>query len=341
MTEPRTPARLPFTTPLRRRLAALAACFGLATLPATLQAQDKAAADSSCPPMAQPPTAAQMQAVQRNATDHGFLWRISKEGRSSYLYGTLHVGKLAWTVPGPRVLDALMASRTLALELDLMDEKIVAALAAPAASAAAAAPAMPASWQQRLARQLQAACLPEQALDGQHPIMQAVTLTVLSARRDGLDPAYAQEFVLSGVARAAGKAVVSLENPEQQLAALMPAEAAQAKTLADETLTQLEQGRARATLLRVASVWEQGNLDDLAQYERWCDCASTPEDVAYLRRLNDDRNGPLAERIDALHTGGQAVFAAVGSLHMTGPRGLPQLMAQRGYKVERVAFKRP
>lgn len=338
MTESRAPLH---SHPLRRRLVAIATSLGLIALAPALHAQDKAAADGSCPPIAQPPTAAQMQAVQRQATDHGFLWRISKEGRSSYLYGTLHVGKLAWTVPGPKVLEALMASRTLALELDLMDEKIVAALAAPAASSAAAAPAMPESWQRRLARQLEAACLPEQALAGQHPVMQAVTLTVLSGRRDGLDPAYAQEFVLSGVARAAGKAVVSLENPEQQMAALMPSEAAQAKTLADETLTQLEQGRARATLLRVASVWEQGNLDDLTQYERWCDCASTPEDMAYLRRLNDERNGPLAERIDALHTGGQTVFAAVGSLHMTGPQGLPRLMAQRGYKVERVAFKRP
>ena len=27
----------------------------------------------------------------RAARDHGFLWRISRDGRSSYLFGTLHV----------------------------------------------------------------------------------------------------------------------------------------------------------------------------------------------------------------------------------------------------------
>jgi uncharacterized protein YbaP (TraB family) len=32
------------------------------------------------------------------------------------------------------------------------------------------------------------------------------------------------------------------------------------------------------------------------------------------------------------------VFAAVGALHMTGPLGLPQLMQQRGYTVERIRF---
>ncbi len=42
-----------------------------------------------------------------------------------------------------------------------------------------------------------------------------------------------------------------------------------------------------------------------------------------MKRLLDERNPALAERIDALHAGRQAVFAAVGSLHMVGPNGLP------------------
>ena len=36
-------------------------------------------------------------------------------------------------------------------------------------------------------------------------------------------------------------------------------------------------------------------------------------------------------RIDALHREGRRVFAAVGSLHMTGAQALPKLMAARGY----------
>jgi len=30
------------------------------------------------------------------------------------------------------------------------------------------------------------------------------------------------------------------------------------------------------------------------------------------------------------------VFAAVGSLHMIGPKGLPALLAERGYRIERI-----
>ena len=57
-----------------------------------------------------------------------------------------------------------------------------------------------------------------------------------------------------------------------------------------------------------------------------------------MKRLLDDRNPTLADRIAALHAEGHAVFAAVGSLHMIGPAGLPTLLAQRGFSVEQVRF---
>jgi uncharacterized protein YbaP (TraB family) len=50
-------------------------------------------------------------------------------------------------------------------------------------------------------------------------------------------------------------------------------------------------------------------------------------------------NPGLARNIDALHAEGKRVFAAVGSLHMVGPLGLPALLRERGYKVERVDFR--
>ena len=56
-----------------------------------------------------------------------------------------------------------------------------------------------------------------------------------------------------------------------------------------------------------------------------------------MTRLVDARNPALAADIDALHTSGKRLFAAVGSLHMVGPGGLPARLAKRGYRVERIA----
>jgi uncharacterized protein YbaP (TraB family) len=41
-----------------------------------------------------------------------------------------------------------------------------------------------------------------------------------------------------------------------------------------------------------------------------------------------------------MHAAGKRVFAAVGVLHMTGPRSLVKLLEQRGFVVERVVFAR-
>jgi len=55
-----------------------------------------------------------------------------------------------------------------------------------------------------------------------------------------------------------------------------------------------------------------------------------------MKRLLDERNTDLSRSIDALHLSGKNVFAAVGSLHLFGPFGLPALMGQLGYQVHHV-----
>ena len=92
-------------------------------------------------------------------------------------------------------------------------------------------------------------------------------------------------------------------------------------------------------LKRVAQVWADSDTDALTHYETWCDCLKTPADRAAMARMLDERNPALADRIAELHAGGARVFAAVGSLHMTGPLGLPALMAQRGFAVEAIALR--
>jgi uncharacterized protein len=93
-------------------------------------------------------------------------------------------------------------------------------------------------------------------------------------------------------------------------------------------------------LNRIAKVWTDGNYAELARFESWCNCVDTATERAAMKRMLDDRNPQLAAAIDNLHTSGTRVFAAVGSLHMIGARGLPALMRQRGYAVEQVRLGR-
>ncbi len=294
-----------------------------------------AAAAPACPPPPAAPSAAQWQAAQRDARDLGLLWRLSKDGRDSWLFGTIHVGKLAWSAPGPALRQALAQSDVLALEIDPTDAMLAARLQQAARQAP---PADDPALRQRLQAQAAAACLNGDALQGLHPMLQLLTLTLLQARTQDLDAAFSQELMLARTARAAGLRVVALETEEQQIGALMPADALQMRRLVEQSLEQLESGRGGTVLRRMAEAWAAGDLDTLQRHAEWCECADTEEQRAWLRRLNDERNDHLARGIDALHRRGQRVFAAVGALHMTGPRALPGLLQQLGYKVQRVGF---
>jgi uncharacterized protein len=276
-----------------------------------------------------------MQEAQTRARDRGFLWRVSKDGRTHHLYGTIHVGKLDWAFPGPKLRAALADAQVLAFELDPLDPQVQASLR----NAGAAAAPLPAVLSQRLARQLERACLPAPALAGMHPMMQAMTAMIVDAARDGLQVGYGQEFVLAGQAQARRTRTVSLETPERQMAALIPADAATAERYLAATLEQLDSGLARRVLVRLADAWERGDLGTVEGYERWCECVNSDDDRAMLAALNDERNPAMAERIEALHREGQRLFVAVGALHMTGARALPALLRARGFRVERVEFR--
>ena len=283
-----------------------------------------------CPPPI--PTQAETTATPK---DRGLMWRATRDGRTVFLFGTLHVGKPSWRKLGPQVSAALRSSDVLALEVDPSDPALIQAMADIRPPQA-----LPKALQQRLAQAFERACLATEALATLHPLLQATTLTVMEARWLGMDVSYALEQVLVAQGRSQGRRVVALESAAAQVQALVPEDEAEAQTLLDQSLQQLEDHSTRRVLAKLATAWDQGDVAAIEAYENWCECAADEADRALMRKLNDERNPPLADGIEALHKQGRRVFAAVGALHMTGPQSLPKLLEQRGFKVERVVFKR-
>ena len=66
---------------------------GLALAGTAAAAQPAAPA---CPPTAEARLTPQLlEQARRRPVDRGYLWRIVKDGRTSWLYGTLHLGRAA------------------------------------------------------------------------------------------------------------------------------------------------------------------------------------------------------------------------------------------------------
>jgi uncharacterized protein YbaP (TraB family) len=273
----------------------------------------------------------------RNARDHGFLWRIIKDGHTSYLYGTMHIGKFDWAFPGPSVMQALRATDTVALEMDMLDPDIRNRLARGMATLRTMA--LPALLEKRMRQQAEAVCVPYLSVAKLSPEFQITVLTLMTGRWDGLDAAYAIDSVLAGIGHAAGKNMVSLETPEAQLQLLQMKDAQETVAFVQESLDELEMGRSRNLLKRISTMWASADYSEMEHYNEWCDCLNTESERELMKRILDDRNPNLADRIDALHASGKRVFAAVGSLHMFGASGLPMLMSKQGYRVERIELK--
>jgi uncharacterized protein YbaP (TraB family) len=291
----------------------------------------------ACPPVVEQPAPEAVQAAMRKARDHGFLWRISKNGRTSYLFGTIHVAKFDWMFPGPSVMQAIQAADTVALELDGLDADMQNRLVAGMASMPSAA--LPASLVKRIQQLAGAECIPYEALAKLSPELQVTTLTMMVGRRDGLEASYAIDTVLAGIGHGAKKNMVSLETPEMQLQLLQMQSPQETISFVQEGLDEMESGRSRSLLNRMSRDWANADYAEMSHFDEWCECLDSEIERVVMKRLLDGRNPDLAAHIDALHSNGKQVFAAVGSLHMFGPVGLPALMAKRGYRVERVDFK--
>jgi uncharacterized protein len=299
------------------------------------------AEDVRCPPAAvQPTTQDEVLEGMRQAVDSGLLWKATKAGRAVYLYGTIHVAQRSWMFPGPHVMKAVLASDTIALELDPSDPDIIARLQ-KAILRRPDAPALPEALQRRLLAQMAAACIAPDTFAAMRPEMQAVSIEVLEGRQFGLYPDFGIDTFLAGLGRGLKKPVRSLETPESQARLLVSDDPAETVRTVDELMDELEGGKGPQLLQRLAGDWQRGDLDDLGAYASWCDCLDTPQQRADFVKLVDERNPLMADKIVQWHAQGKSLFVAVGTLHMIGPVGLPALLKARGFEVERVAFATP
>ncbi|MEY2683859.1 MAG: hypothetical protein RJA09_1003 [Pseudomonadota bacterium] len=261
-------------------------------------------------------------APARNA---GFLWRAEKAGRTSWLYGTMHLNHIDFAKPGPQVMLGLRSSDMLAVEINLHEpQSLTGVVLNPNIRLSTA-------QLQRLRQAYTQDCLKTDPA-ATHPVGAATPLLVTQAQRQGLFFGYSPDARLVQVAQRVGKPVIQLETLAQQVTALAPTDQTGFDIALDTTLSGVESGALQQELVQLNRAWQQGDWTAIVQLER--ETAAKQPDFA--KRLNDERNVLMADKIDALHQGGQRVFVAVGVLHMAGPAALPLLLQNKGYRVTAV-----
>jgi uncharacterized protein YbaP (TraB family) len=269
----------------------------------------------------------------------GVLYKVTRGASTAYLFGTVHVGTPAFSPLTPEVRQALGQSHELVLELDTRaaDAFTQAVLAHGSyAKGEQISNFVAPATMQRLTAALHAVGMTVASVAHLKPWLIANILMGLELQRSGFERAQGNESVLLEYAQAHGTAVTELESADYQLALFDTLGAAQAESYLLESLAALADGSALRKARATIAAWASGHsaaLDALMADAVDGDGVVTAftRDVLLARR-----NPDMAARIAHIMEGGKTAFVGVGLLHLLGADGLPRLLSQRGYLVERL-----
>lgn len=261
------------------------------------------------------------------------LWTVSGSSNTVYLFGSVHMlPEGGFTIDGA-LAEALADAEKVCLEIDLgaVDEvemqrltlarvidpqgrDLFTLLGADADKVKAAA---------------DAAGLPLEPLAQFEPWFAGMMLSLLTLQQHGFDIENGVERIVDAAARAAGKPMCGFETADEQLALFDEMPAAQQSEFLLQSIE--EAGDIEADTRRLLQAWREGDGDALADlFDE--DFAGYPE---LVDRLVYDRNARWTERIAELLAGEDDVLIVVGAGHLVGERGVPALLEQRGFKVDR------
>lgn len=269
----------------------------------------------------------------------GVLFRISRDGEMSYLFGTIHVGASSFYPLAPQVSRALADSSQLVLELDTRANGVFDSAVRKHASYPAGDHVrnhVSPDTLRRLTAALHAVGIPLSSVGHMKPWLLANMLIGLELDRNGFRRAHGNESFLLDAVQARGAALAELESADYQLSLFDTLGDAGAESYLREALDDLSSGMSMKKARAVIDAWTSGDAAALEALIPDTIGAGTVTSDFTRRTLLDRRNPEMAQRIEHIMKDGKVSFVGVGLLHLLGANGLPQLLAQRGYQVERM-----
>jgi len=301
----------------------------------------RAAYDVDAPVSLTPSAASSITEQMRDETRprRGTLYRVSLGDRTSYLFGTIHVGKTNFFPLNPEVMQAWDAASSVVLELDTRNSTaFYAALEKhglyPVGDSIARH--VSASAYQQLTQTLIAAKVDPAKVARYKPWLVANLLVGRVLEQRGYLSAQGIETYLLAPPQLQGKRVLELESAEFQLALFDSLSDADEEKYMLENLADLNDGSAVRKTEGLVDAWSRGDDSTVDRLLSEITSGNTVSSNFMQQTLLGARNVQMAANIDHIIKGNAVAFVGVGMLHLAGAQGLPQLLRQRGYLVEKI-----
>ncbi|MDB4958454.1 MAG: GumN family protein [Myxococcales bacterium] len=277
-------------------------------------------------PAAQDPW--QKTAPKKDPLAHPLFWSIEKDGKTTYILGTMHLGVDAEARLPAIVWTRLDEAKAFAMETDLSDPGLAKDMAERHDGGTVHKDLGDEYW-----KKLERALTPPVA-DRLDHMKAMVPATILSMR--GLPETPAMDGVLAAHAMNEHKQIVFLEPAAKEAAILEKWMDARAlKDMLDDIDGAEKHSQDMLAAYIAGDATKIEALSDEERVEFTKHGRSTQEYEQQMNELLYNRNASWIEPIEKLHGAGGG-FIAVGAMHLIGERSVLDLLEHRGYKVTRI-----
>ncbi len=261
------------------------------------------------------------------------LWRVTSGDRTVWLFGSVHLLPAGGFAVEGELADALAAADRVCMEIDAdaADEATQAALTMGRAIDPEGRDLFELLGDDagRVRDAAEDAGVPIEALAMFEPWFAGITVSVMALQAHGYDARHGVEQLIQAEARKAGKPGCGLETLEGQLDML---DSLSPEMQAEILLQAIDEAAGIERLIEpLVEAWRDG---DEAGLER-----SLEDDFGEYPELAEtliyERNERWAASVERMLGGDEDVLLVVGAMHLVGGRGLPALLEQRGFPVER------
>jgi uncharacterized protein YbaP (TraB family) len=176
----------------------------------------------------------------------------------------------------------------------------------------------------------------KQEINSKKPWALANDLLMRKAAEMGYDPMFAPDIYLAGIAQLLDKRISGVESINEQLQVFEGMSEEGQRAYLEDSISSFEDGRLEAMLVASVDAWASG---DVATMEAALQKEQDGEPVGLReirRRLFDDRNARMAERIESIVRSGTPAFVAVGAAHLVGRDSVIALLRKKGLSIRQL-----
>ena len=260
------------------------------------------------------------------------FWEVETKRATVYLLGSMHLATADIYPLRDEIMQAYESADKLAVELDIggarsaeIQQRMLMRGQYPPGTSLQD-DLSPETWQE-LAARLESNGLPPAMMQTLKPGLVATTLSTVEMMKLGLNPEQGVDRFFLDRARGV-KPIVELETVDQQLDVVL--DTPQPDLLVRQTLDQLVD--LESIMDRLVNAWKRGDARALAKLVIEDELAAHPEYRELHKRMFDDRNLRMTDRIVEMQQAGGRYFVVVGAGHLVGDQGIVAMLQRRGQR---------